>query len=102
MTFGSCQNRRVTTMDPAVVAWAESVIGSTIIASQALVGGMSSQVHKCELANGTAVVVRHIADTTWLQREPGLIHQERQALELLNGGRCQHRSTSIQIHLPAG
>ena len=57
-----------------------------MVDAKALVGGMSSAVHRCWLDDGSSVVLRHIKDAEWLQREPYLIDSERIALELLADG----------------
>lgn len=70
-------------IDPETVVWIETAIGAPIARTVRLPGGMSSQVHRCWLADGTSVVVRHITDRDWLSREPYLIASEATALELL-------------------
>lgn len=65
--------------------WVETVIGKTVVQTSPLVGGMSSRVERCELDDGSTIVVRTITDTAWLQREPNLIGNEVRALELVNG-----------------
>lgn len=62
--------------------WVEEVTDCRVVASAALVGGVSSAVHRCSLDDGREVVVRHIDDQAWLQREPYLIPAEATALEL--------------------
>lgn len=68
---------------PETARWVELVTGERLDHAEALIGGMSSAVHRCVFADGTALVVRHITDKAWLDREPGLIAQEARALELL-------------------
>ncbi|MGI9612844.1 MAG: phosphotransferase family protein [Acidimicrobiales bacterium] len=62
--------------------WVEEVSGCRVVASAALVGGVSSAVHRCSLDDGREVVVRHIDDQAWLDREPYLIRAEATALGL--------------------
>lgn len=62
--------------------WIEDVTGCRVVSSAALVGGVSSSVHRCRLSDGRDVVVRHIDDAAWLAREPHLIPAEASALRL--------------------
>ncbi len=57
-----------------------------MVSSQRLVGGMSSLILRCDLADDRSVVVRQIEDEEWLKREPTLIAQEATALRLLEQG----------------
>lgn len=70
-------------MSPRAIEWIEATIGSEVVRSVALIGGMSSAVHRCWLSDGSSVVLRHITDLDWLAREPYLITSERIALDLL-------------------
>lgn len=70
-------------ISPDTLTWVESAVGDDVERSQRLVGGMSSEVHRCWCRNGSSYVVRHITDRDWLRREPELIIQERAALDLL-------------------
>lgn len=65
--------------------WVESALGIDVESCDVLVGGMSSEMRRFVLADGSAVVVRHITDRAWLEREPDLITREARALELLVG-----------------
>jgi aminoglycoside phosphotransferase (APT) family kinase protein len=65
--------------------WVENVTGARVLVTAALVGGVSSSVHRCRLDDGRDVVVRHIDDAEWLAREPYLISAEATALGLAAG-----------------
>jgi len=75
----------VNRITPGTKAWVEEVSGQPIIEVEPLLGGLSSSVHRCLGQDRTYVVVRHITDQQWLEREPGLIHSEATTLELLSG-----------------
>lgn len=62
--------------------WVEEATNRRVVASAALVGGVSSTVHRCSLDDGREVVVRHIDDQAWLDREPYVISAEATALGL--------------------
>lgn len=64
-------------------AWVRSVTGESVVDAAPLVGGMSSVVSLLELSSGARVVLRHVDDADWLDREPGLLAREARALELL-------------------
>jgi aminoglycoside phosphotransferase (APT) family kinase protein len=64
-------------------AWVEAAVGQPVDRLERLLGGTSSEVHRCWLRDGSTYVVRHITDRDWLQREPELISQEATALKLL-------------------
>lgn len=66
--------------------WVEEMTTCRVVASSALVGGVSSAVHRCTLDDGRQVVVRHIDDHAWLEREPYLIPAEATALRLAAAG----------------
>lgn len=68
---------------PETHRWVASVSGVPVLEHIRLLGGMSSAVDRCRLADGRVVVVRHITDREWLVREPGLIANEARALTLL-------------------
>jgi aminoglycoside phosphotransferase (APT) family kinase protein len=70
---------------PDTARWVESVTSLRIERATALVGGMSSDVHRCWFGDGTTLVVRHISDLEWLERDPDLITREARAIELLAG-----------------
>lgn len=70
-------------IEAGTAAWIEAATGTTLLRSEALMGGMSSRVHRCWMADGSDLVVRHITDMEWLKREPDLIDRERRALLLL-------------------
>lgn len=70
-------------ISPGTLAWIETALGSSVAKAEALVGGRSSEVHRCVLEDQSSVVVRHISDTQWLSREPDLISREAEALTLL-------------------
>ncbi len=65
--------------------WIEWAVGTPVESSEVLLGGMSSVVRRITLADGSAIVVRHITNREWLMREPDLISREARALELLVG-----------------
>ncbi len=69
--------------DPDLAHWVAMTLGKRFERSEVLVGGMSSIVQRCFLDDGLSVVVRHIVDEEWLAREPDLIGQEADALQLL-------------------
>ena len=64
-------------------SWVAEVTGVAVARSTPLIGGMSSDVVRHELADGRIVVSRHITNTEWLGREPHLIEIEAAALRLL-------------------
>jgi aminoglycoside phosphotransferase (APT) family kinase protein len=72
-------------IDPHTALWVESATGVRIGRTETLVGGMSSDVHRCWFEDGSTLVVRHISDREWFEREPDLITREARALELLAG-----------------
>ena len=63
--------------------WVESAVGVNVASCEFLVGGMSSEMRRFRLADGSAIVVRHITDSAWLKQDPDLIRREARALELL-------------------
>lgn len=67
----------------SATAWVESVTGRTVVEITPLIGGMSSQIERCLLEDGSSIVVRAITDQAWLRREPDLITNEAHALELV-------------------
>lgn len=69
--------RRLTTR------WVEEVAGAAVVRATPLVGGMSSDVSRHELADGRVLVSRHITNLEWLEREPHLIEAEATALRIL-------------------
>ena len=64
-------------------AWVEAQVGVRLVGATPLVGGMSSEVHRCWFSDGSTLVVRHISNAGWLAREPDLIRHEAAALDLL-------------------
>jgi aminoglycoside phosphotransferase (APT) family kinase protein len=76
-------------MTTATSCWVEEATGKTPTEVTPLVGGMSSRVERCRLADGSSIVVRTITDTEWLRREPHLITTEARALELVTNSAVQ-------------
>lgn len=66
-----------------ITTWVQRAFGVEVTATTTLLGGMSSDVRRVDLANGRSIVVRHITDRDWLDREPYLIPSEAAALELM-------------------
>lgn len=62
------------------------MLGLDVTSTVRLVGGMSSEMFRFTLVDGSDVVTRHITDRAWLAREPNLIRNERRALEFLAAG----------------
>ena len=60
-----------------------------MVGAEPLLGGMSSAVFRCRLQEGAPVVVRHITDRGWIEREPHLIRNEASALMLLASSRLR-------------
>ena len=81
-------------LDEHAARWVGNVTGQMIDRALQLAGGMSSIVHRCDLSDGSTVVVKHVRDETWLAREPDLISREAQALDLIGASDCRHRGTS--------
>lgn len=73
----------MTSATTAIEAWVADTCGSAVISTMRLVGGMSSLVHRHDLADGRRVVSRQIDDADWLAREPDLIDREAAALRLV-------------------
>ncbi len=71
--------------DRETIRWVESALGARVVASEVLLGGTSCVMRCCTLTDGSTIVVRHITDREWLEREPDLIGREARALELLVG-----------------
>ncbi len=71
------------TPDVPLLEWVAERSGSPVADSRRLVGGISSLIVCCDLADGRQVVARQIEDRQWLEREPLLIAQEATALRLL-------------------
>lgn len=76
---------RVSALAPHVARWIESVTGVGVEAAERLIGGMSSDVHRCRCSDGSTFVIRHITNTEWLAREPDLVAHEATALDVLAG-----------------
>ena len=68
-----------------VARWIESYTNARIERTERLVGGMSSDIHRCWCDDGSTFVLRHISNREWLAREPDLVTHEAIALELLVG-----------------
>jgi hypothetical protein len=66
-----------------VAHWVEGATGQAVVSCVALVGGMSSEVSRFGLTDGSTLVVRHFADSEWLARHPHTIDQGYGALEVL-------------------
>lgn len=63
--------------------WFEATTGREVLRSRPLLGGLSSEVERQWLDDGSSIVVRTISDTGWLEIEPDLIEREARALEIL-------------------
>jgi aminoglycoside phosphotransferase (APT) family kinase protein len=63
--------------------WIEDELEGTVIEVLALPGGLSSAIHRIELLDGRAVVLRRYVLADWLQREPGIPGDEVRILQLL-------------------
>lgn len=63
--------------------WIEDELGSTVVDVLALPGGLSSAIHRIELVDGRAVVLRRYVLADWMEREPHIPHDEAQILDLL-------------------
>lgn len=63
--------------------WVETELEGTVIEVLALPGGLSTAVHRLELLDGRAVVLRRYVLADWLEREPNIPSDEARILRLL-------------------
>ncbi len=68
----------------ATLDWIETELQAAVIDVLALPGGLSSAVHRLELLDGRAVVLRRYVLDDWMAREPNIPHDEARILELLS------------------
>jgi len=65
------------------LTWLEEQVGSRVNELEALVGGLSSVVHRVSLTNGDRVVLRRFTLSDWMEREPYIPFDEARTLDLL-------------------
>ena len=68
---------------PASLSWLEQQVGGRIGEVEALVGGLSSAVHRVTLTTGDRVVLRRFTIADWMEREPHIPFDEARTLDLL-------------------
>jgi len=71
--------------DPPVecLRWVDQQIGESVTSIQALVGGLSSAVHKLEFTSHEPVVLRRYTLADWIEREQYIPHDEARNLRML-------------------
>lgn len=70
--------------DPPTLAWVEAATGQRVGDVEALVGGLSSAVHRLHLdGDGDRLVLRRYTLGDWLEREPHIPFDEQRNLQVL-------------------
>ncbi len=67
----------------ATLDWIEDELAAPVVDVLGLPGGLSSAVHRLELLDGRAVVLRRYVLDDWMEREPEIPADEARILELL-------------------
>ncbi|ULH14657.1 aminoglycoside phosphotransferase family protein [Deinococcus sp. KNUC1210] len=74
-------------LPPRVLAWASLHLPAAVQDVQQLPGSTSATLHRLELQDGSAAVVRQFDNTEWLKNEPDLALHEARSLERAAQGR---------------